>query len=95
MQQVLGEDVEVVAVGVKRCDAQLGALTAVVAVVVIGVEARRVLIAEDADQAARQRRLARARVTHDSEHDRPGHRCDASTPVPATRLPPRRTTRTP
>ena len=38
VRQVLGDDVDVVAVGVKRRDAQLGPLPAVVAVVVVGAD---------------------------------------------------------
>ena len=52
VHEVLGDDVEVVAVGVQRRDPELGALLAVVAVVVVGADVRDVLLAEHADEPA-------------------------------------------
>ncbi len=54
---MLGEDVEVVALGVERRDVALGALTSVVAVVVVGAEVRDLILAEDANETPGDRRL--------------------------------------
>jgi hypothetical protein len=70
MDEMLLQDVEVVAVGVKRREPALAALLAVKAVVVIGRDVGDLLLAEDPDQPARQRCLAGGGVTHDAEEDR-------------------------
>ena len=71
--EVLGHDVHVVALRVQRRDVPLGALPAVVAVVVVGADVRDVLLAEHAHEAAGEGRLARRRVADDAEDDRPCH----------------------
>ena len=71
--QVLLEHVEVVAVGVERCDVALCPLPAVVAVVVVGAEVGDLVLAEDAHEPARDRRLPRPRVADDAEHHRARH----------------------
>ena len=68
---MLSENVEVVAVRVKRRDAELGPPLAVVGVVVVGTDVRDVILAQSPDQAARDRRLAGGRIAHDAEDDRP------------------------
>ena len=70
---MLGEDVEVVAVGVERRDVPLGPLLAVVAVVVVGAEVRDLVVAEHADEAARDRGLPGPGVADDAEHDGTRH----------------------
>ena len=57
--EMLVQDVDVVAVRVQRGEPMLGALLAVVAVIVVGGDVRDLLLAENADKPARQRRLAR------------------------------------
>ena len=74
--EVLGHDVHVVAVGVQRRDVPLGALLAVVAVVVVGADVRDVVLAEHAHEAAREGRLAGRRVADDAEDHRAGA-CDS------------------
>ena len=71
--EVLGEDVEVVAVRMERRDVALGPLLAVVAVVVVGAEVRHLVVAEDTHEPARDRGLPGPGVTDDAEHDRPRH----------------------
>ena len=94
--QVLGHDVEVVALRVQRRDAALGALAAVVLVVVVGADVRDGVLAEQAHEPLAQRRLARRRVTHDSKHDRSCHaavapsRPDGHGPLLRGRVPARR-----
>jgi hypothetical protein len=56
----------VVAVGVQRGDRALGALAAVVAVVVVGGDVRDVLVAQQPHEPARDRRLAGGRVADDA-----------------------------
>ena len=73
VREVLLHDVEVVALGVQRRDAALGALAAVVAVVVVGGDVRDVLVAEQPHEPARDRRLAGGRVADDAEDDGTGH----------------------
>ena len=73
MDEVLLQDVEMVALGMQRGDAVLGSLRPGVAVVVVAGDVRDLGLAEDPHQAARQRRLARGRVADDSEQDRPWH----------------------
>ena len=73
MAEMLGEDVQVVAVGMERCDVALGPLLAVVAVVVVCAEVRDLVVTEHPDEPARDRRLPGSRVTDDAEHDRPRH----------------------
>ena len=60
VSEMLVEDVDVVAVGVQRAEPMLGALLAVVAVIVVGGDVRDLLLAENPDKPARQRRLAGA-----------------------------------
>ena len=74
MAQVLRHDVEVVAVGMQRRDAELGSLPAVVAVVVVGAGVGDRVLAQDAHEAPGHRGLARRRVADDAEDDRPRHR---------------------
>ena len=73
VREMLGDDVEVVAVGVQRGDLELGPLRAVVAVVVIGADVGDVLLAQHPHQAAADRGLAAGRVADDAEDDRPRH----------------------
>ena len=68
VREVLGEDVEVVAVGVERRDVPLRPLPPVVAVVVVGAEVRDLVLAEHAHEAARDRGLPGPGVAHDAEH---------------------------
>ena len=70
---MLGEDVEVVAVGMERRDVALGALLAVVPVVVVGAEVGDLVVPEHADEAAGDGGLPRAGVADDAEHDRTRH----------------------
>src|SRR5918996_3333769 len=72
--EVLAHDVDVVALGIERSDVPLGALLAVVPVVVVGADVRDLVLAEDADEAAGEGRLARRRVADDAEYGGPGHR---------------------
>src|SRR5918996_721578 len=72
--EIVAHDVHVVALGIERGDAPLGALLAVVAVVVVGADVRDLVLAEDADEAAGEGRLARRRVADDAEYGGPGHR---------------------
>ena len=58
VREVLGDDVEVVAVGMERREPDLGPLLAVVADVVIAGDVRHALLTEDPDEPARQGRLA-------------------------------------
>jgi hypothetical protein len=74
MSKVLRHDVEVVAVRVQRRHAQLGALLAVVAVIVVGAGMGDRVLAKGAHQAPGDRGLAGRRVTDDAEDDRPRHR---------------------
>ena len=67
--KVLGEDVEVVAVGVQRSDPALSTLLAVVAVVVVGAETGHPFVTKDANETARDCGLAAAGVADDD--DRP------------------------
>src|ERR1700739_4617507 len=71
---VLGDDVEVVAVGMQWRDAELGPLLAVVAVVVVGADVRDLLLAERPHQTTRDCGLARRRVADDAEDDWARHR---------------------
>ena len=70
---MLGEDVEVVALWVERCDVPLGALPPVVAVVVVGAEVRHLVLAEHPDEPARDRGLSRPGIADDAEHHRARH----------------------
>src|SRR5918996_1277667 len=72
--EIVAHDVHVVALGIERGDAPLGALLAVVAVIVVGADVRDLLLAEDADEAAGEGRLARRRVADDAEYGWPGQR---------------------
>ena len=72
VRQMLAQDVQVVAVRVQRGETALGPLLAVVAVVVVGRDVRDLVLAEDPNQPARQRRLARRGVADDAEQDRVG-----------------------
>src|SRR5918996_5797256 len=74
MAEVLAHDVDVVALGIERCDVSLGALLSVVPVVVVGADVGDLVLAEDADEAAGEGRLARRRVADDAEYGGPGHR---------------------
>jgi hypothetical protein len=56
--QVLGHDVEVVAVRVQRRDRALGPLAAVELVVVVGADVGDGVLADDPHEPARDRRLA-------------------------------------
>jgi hypothetical protein len=67
---VLGEDVEMVAVRVKRRDSELGPSLAVVAVVVVGADVSDMILAESSYQPAGDRRLAGSGVADDAENDR-------------------------
>ena len=73
MAEVLRQDVEVVAGGVERGDVALGALTPVVAVVVVGAERGHVVLAEDAHESAGHGRLPGSGVADDAEHHRARH----------------------
>jgi hypothetical protein len=73
VREMLGDDVHVVAVRVQGRDLKLGPLAAVVAVVVVGADVGHVLLAQDAHQAAADRRLAARRVADDTEDDRARH----------------------
>jgi hypothetical protein len=73
VRKVLLHDVEVVAVGVQRRDAALGALAAVEAVVVVRGDVGHVLVAQQPHQPARDRRLAGGGVPDDPEDDRAWH----------------------
>ena len=57
----------------QRRDVALGALPAVVAVVVVDADVRDVVLAEHAHEPAREGRLAGRRVADDAEDDRPAH----------------------
>src|ERR671919_1117036 len=70
---MLLEDVEVVAVGMQRCDPAFGALCAVVAVVVVRSDPRHLALAEQAHEAAGERGLAGCGVADAPEEDRAGH----------------------
>ena len=72
--QVLRQDVEVVAVGMQRRDAELGALLAVVAVVVVDAGVGHRVFAEGAHETSGHRGLAGRRVADDAENDRSRHR---------------------
>src|SRR5919106_3077417 len=74
MAEVLAYDVDVVALGIERCDVPLGALLAVVPVVVVGADVGDLVLAEDPDEAAGEGRLARRRVADDAEYGGPGQR---------------------
>src|SRR5262249_43693094 len=71
--EMLAHDVYEVALGGQRRDVPLRALLAVVAVVVVGADVGDVVLAEHADEAAREGRLARRRVADDAEDDRARH----------------------
>src|SRR5205814_1584146 len=71
--EVLRHHVRVVAVRVERRDVALGALPAVVAVVVVDADVRHVVLAEHADEPAGEGRLAGRRVADDAEGDRARH----------------------
>jgi hypothetical protein len=73
VHEMLTDDVHVVAVRVQGGDAELGALCPVIAVVVIGADVGDVVLAQDADEAAADRRLAAGRVADDAEDHRPRH----------------------
>jgi len=73
MSEVLSDDVHVVAVGMQRRDVALFALLAVVLVVVVGPDVGHLLLAEDVDEPARDRRLPRRRVADDAKDDRSWH----------------------
>jgi len=68
--QVLAHDVHVVAARVERRQAHVGALRAVVAVVVVEADVRDLLLAQHAHQPPRQCRLAARGVAHDAKDDR-------------------------
>ena len=70
---MLGHDVQVVAVRMQRRDAALGALLAVIAVVVVGGDGRHLLLAEDANQPAGHGRLSGRRIADDAEDDGARH----------------------
>jgi hypothetical protein len=71
--EVALHDIDVVAVRMQRRDVVLGALPAVVTVVVVGRDVRDVALAEHPDQAAAERRLAAGGIADDAEDDRAGH----------------------
>src|SRR4051794_16182305 len=70
VREMLRHHVHVVALGMERCDVALGALLAVVAVVVVDADVRDVVLAQHPDEPACQGRLARGRVADDAERDR-------------------------
>ena len=74
MPDVLGEDVEVVRVGMQGRDAELAPPPAVVAVVVVGRHVRHVRVAQHPREAAGDGGLAGARVADHAYDDRPRHR---------------------
>jgi hypothetical protein len=71
VREMLGDDVDVVAVGVQRRDLELGPLRAVVTVVVVGADVGHVLLAQHAHQPAADRGLAAGRGADGAEDDRP------------------------
>ena len=83
VRDVLGEDVEVVRIGVQRGHAQLAPLLAVEAVVVVRRHVRHVRVADHSRQAAREGCLAGARVADHAYDDRPRH-LDARTALRGT-----------
>ncbi len=83
VRQVLAEDVEVIAVGMERRDPALRPLRAVVAVVVVGRHVRDLLLAEDAHEPPRERRLARRGVADYAEKDGTRHRSTVTPPSTA------------
>ena len=85
VREVLRHDVHVVALGIERRDVPLGPLAAVVAVVVVDADVRDVLLAEHADEPAREGRLAGRRVADDAEDDRASHAARLSYTAPRTR----------
>src|ERR687898_542972 len=72
--QMLSHYVHVVALGIERGDVPLRAQLAVVAVVVVRADVRDLVLAENADEAPGEGRLARRRVADDAEYGGPGHR---------------------
>jgi hypothetical protein len=71
--QVLAGDVDVVAIGVERGDAVLGTLLSVKAVVVVGADVGDSVLAQDANEPSRDRRLPRRGIADDAEDRGPGH----------------------
>src|SRR5581483_1364344 len=71
--EILRQHVEVVAVRMQRSQPMLGALLAVVAVVVVAGYVRHLRLAEDPHEPPRQRGLAGGGVAGDAEEDRTGH----------------------
>ena len=67
MTEVLGDDVEVVAVRMQRCDPELGALPAVVAVLVVDADVGDVVLAQHAHQPPGDGRLAGRRIADDAK----------------------------
>src|ERR671911_2730514 len=95
--QMLSHYVHVVALGIERGDVPLRAQLAVVAVVVVRADVRDLVLAENADEAPGEGRLARRRVADDAEYGGPGHRsrsfnrpsgrrrCSSAGPLPRSR----------
>src|SRR5215467_5394322 len=73
MPDVAGQDVHVIASRVERRETALGALPAVVAVIVVGAEVRDLLLPKHPDHAPSDRRLPGARITNNAQHDRSRH----------------------
>jgi hypothetical protein len=69
--ELLGGDVDVVAVTVERCDAQVRALLAVIAVVVVSADVRTWSSPRIRTRPRVDGGLARHRIAHDAEDDRP------------------------
>ena len=67
VRQVLGDDVEVIAVRMQRRDPVFGSLAAVIAVVIVGADVGDVVLAQDPHQTARDRGLAGGGVADDAE----------------------------
>ena len=67
MTEVLGDDVEVVAIGMQWGDPELGALLAVVAVVVVDADMGDVFLAQHADQPPGDGGLTGRRIADDPE----------------------------
>jgi hypothetical protein len=71
--EVLGDDVEVVAVGMQRGHPELGALLTTKPVIVVGADMSHVLLAEHTHQATRDGGLSGRRVTDDAKDDGARH----------------------
>src|ERR1700726_38494 len=67
---MLGHDIEIVAVRVQGCNAQLLALLPIIAMIVVCTEPRHMLSVENLGDASTQCRLASSTVTHDAHDDR-------------------------